>query len=652
MIRTSPVSLVLLLSLLTIPTASALQFTTGGPIGELALPAVTLVAVSPAAPNVVYAGAADGKLYRSTDDGSTWTALSTPASSVSALTVDPANSATVYIVGQMNTYRSDDSGETWKDLTPRIGTLLPASILVDPQNPATVYIASRCGSYTNPFNGGIHKSADHGDTWTTIRVQCVDYLSLDRGSPQRLFTFFTTGDQQRSNDGGRSWRSEADPVPIFDVVVDPLDPSRHYGIGRGRLDHPPALLRFLVSSDAGATWSVVAAEGLPSGALQLAIDPVTRRLFLAGSSYGLFVSDDLGRHWTHLDSVPVAFGQQISMAAARDVLYIATPQGLYRAPMASPEEAVKIPLGEATPLRVIVYRIALDPNDASTLYATALEGLGSLNAYRVFRSRNSGRTWERITPEDDTTKRLTIAVDAAGDLYAAGTGTMWRFAIATQTWETWDVPELGFAPTILLANPQRAGWLYAANAGSLRYSTDGGHTWTTAGNVGGLLSMAIAPNGNDLVGGNDDGVYASSDGGVTWRALPAGHLMTTSVAIAPSRPSTIYRLTNTAAGPPQLLSGLFRSDDAGITWTLLRWPGEHDSSAPLTVDPRDDRSVWIGFRHSTDGGVTWATESTNTPYSVLSVAFDRNGDVLYALTSDYAVWQATVRAVRRRATSR
>ena len=125
---------------------------------------------------------------------------------------------------------------------------------------------------------------------------------------------------------------------------------------------------------------------------------------------------------------------------------------------------------------------------------------------------------------------------------------MWRFAKATQTWETWTPPELG-PPQVFLANPQRPGWLYAANPGWAGYSTDGGRTWTRIQSVpGGFWSLSIAPNGSDLAGGNDDGAFASSDGGVTWRALPTGRLETKSVAIAPSRPSTIYRLTNPANG--------------------------------------------------------------------------------------------------------
>lgn len=602
--------------------------------------------MSASAPQVVYA-AADGKLFRSFDAGQTWTTLTVPPSTIEQLAVDPTDSAIVYIVGQRHTYRSDDSGVTWKDLTARLGTVsVLAPIRIDPRDPSILYVGARCGNpSTDPVKGGVYKTTDRGETWSLLstRVTCVDFLSLDPASPQRLFADTWTG-QYRTDDAGRRWQAVTGDLPVFDVVADPLDPSRRYGLGRGPAGS--GHLRFLVSTNGGASWAWLPAEGLPPGGQHLAIDPATRRLFLAGASYGLYVSDDLGAHWRHVDAVPAVYATGLVMEAAGDVIYVATVRGLYRVPMSDPDAATAIHLGDPAPLPVSVYRIALDPSDASTVYATALEGYGVLNAYRVFRSTDSGETWERITAEDDIEWRYLVAVDAAGDLYAADTQTMWRFAKATQTWETWTVPEL-FHPTILLANPRRPGWLYVANAGWAGYSTDGGRSWTRiAAGTGGFWSLSIAPNGSDLAGGSNDGAFASSDGGVTWRMLPTGPVVTKAVALAPSRPSTIYRLSTSGL----LQSGLFRTDDGGATWTALHWPGERDFNlaVPITVDPRDPHSVWIGLAHSTDGGVTWTMEPSNTPASMQSVLFNHDGTVLYGLGRDFRVWKA-IRGNRRRA---
>ncbi len=640
------VFLVLLLSFLP-AAAQALQFSPASPIGLPAHPQVTGVAVSASAPQVVYA-VAGGKLFRSTDASETWMTLTVPSSTIEQLAVNPTDSAVVYVIGQKHTYRSDDSGATWKDLTTRLGTVSTLAIRIDPQDPATLYIGARCGSsYEDPAKGGVYKSTDRGETWSLLSsaVTCVDFLSLDPATPRRLFAATATGAEYRTDDAGQTWRQASGELPVFDVVADPLDPSRRYGLGRG--PSGDVQVHFVASANGGSSWLRLPASGLPPGGQQLIIDRATRRLFLLGQSFGLYASDDLGVNWRRIDAVPAVPATPLTMSEAGDRIYVATARGLYHFPMSDPDSPAVTHLGEPAPLRLTVYRIALDPTDASTVYATAYEGHGILNAYRVFRSPDSGRTWERITADDDIAWRFQIAVDAAGDLYAADTHTMWRFAKATQTWETWTVPEL-FAPTILLANPQRPGWLYAANMGWAGYSTDGGRTWSRIENAGiGFWTLSIAPNGSDLVGGNNDGAFASSDGGVTWRALPTGRLVTKSVALAPSRPATIYRLTNTANGGLQ--SGLFRSDDGGATWTALRWPGERDFAQPIAVDPRDERSVWIGLAHSTDGGVTWTVESSNVP--ILSVAFNPDGTVLYGLGRDYSVWTAT-RGGRRRAVGR
>lgn len=644
----SLVALVLLLSFLP-AGAYALQFVPAGPVGQPGYPPVTAVAASASAPQVVYA-AAGGNLFRSTDDGATWTTLAVPLSSSYLLTVDPADSAVVYITGQKHIYRSDDGGQSWKDLSAGLAGVSATALRIDPQNPSTLYIGASCNTYPNPnqVGGGVYKSTDRGETWAlvTSSVHCVHFLSLDPAAPQRLFTATSNGSQYRTDDAGRTWRQVSGELPVFDVAADPLDPSRHYGLGRGTV--ADGFVHFVVSANAGSSWSRLSAEGLPAGGQQLVVDRATRRLFLLGQSFGLYVSDDLGLHWRHVDAVPAVPATPLTMAAVGDAIYVATARGLYRVPMSDPDSPAAIHLGQPAPLSLVVYRLALDPNDPSTLYATALEGGGILNAYRVFRSTDSGRTWERITAEEDTQWRSAIAVDAVGDLYAAAQRTLWRFSKGTQTWESWTVPELG--AEILLANPQRPGWLYAATSGWAGYSTDGGRTWTRIGSVTGFWSLSIAPNGSDLLGGSNEGVFASSDGGVTWRALPAGLLVTKSVAIAPSRPATMYRLTNTAAGG--LLSGLFRSDDGGETWTALRWPGERDWAYPIAVDPRDPRSLWIGLAHSTDGGETWTVEPSNTPAPMLSVAFNSDGSALFGLTRSSSIWRATLRGDRRRAVRR
>ena len=318
---------------------------------------------------------------------------------------------------------------------------------------------------------------------------------------------------------------------------------------------------------------------------------------------------------------------------------------------AAPEGVNACQIGELSPRPVSIFNVALDPNDASTLFATGLEGTGTVNLYRVFRSRDSGRTWQRITSDSDGALRENPVVDAIGDLYATDSGVVLHYSEARGTWESWQAP-IG-VPMLFLANPQRPGWLYAVSTNMAVYSTDGGRNWLPMIGVTGFTAISLAPNGNDVYASNQDGMFASGDSGITWSRLGSDQLPTNLLAVAPSLPSTIYRLAFGGVDRPAVL---LRSDDGGATWITLHWPGEGGQGITpqaLTVDPRDERTLWIGMTHTADGGATWTTEPSNIPGGVLHVFIDRNGAMLYATPSSLSgVWAATLRGNHRRAAGR
>ncbi len=269
------------------------------------------------------------------------------------------------------------------------------------------------------------------------------------------------------------------------------------------------------------------------------------------------------------------------------------------------------------------------------------------------RSRSGGREWERLNGDEDLTAREQPVVDATGDLFATSYDssspipTLWRYPRNGSGWESWPTPPLG----ALVANPQHAGWLYAFYIFGASYSTDGGHTWTPMNGLAGATSMVAAPNGLDLYAGGylDGGIATSADSGVTWRKIVDEPYMTHRLAVAPSHPSTIYRITsyNNVEQPPTVL---FRSDDSGRTWTRLQWPGESSCCpSPLVVDPLDSRSVWIGILHSTDAGATWSNDA-NLPYAT-SESIAGDGAAMFAI-SNGALWKGTLRTSHPRAVRR
>jgi hypothetical protein len=133
---------------------------------------VSAIAVSRQDSNLVYAGGADGGVWKSTNGGSSWTAVGDKLATlaIGAIALDPRRAATVYVgTGEANTnadsyfgagiYRSRDGGATFSKLG---GTLFDTStvfrIIVAPRN-KVIYAAT---------NQGLYRSADKGATWTRV----------------------------------------------------------------------------------------------------------------------------------------------------------------------------------------------------------------------------------------------------------------------------------------------------------------------------------------------------------------------------------------------------------------------------------------------------------------------------------------------------
>jgi photosystem II stability/assembly factor-like uncharacterized protein len=206
------------------------------------------VTITAAAPHTMYA-AGDG-VYRSTDGGASWTALTT-AFSTAEVQPAPSNGQILYAAtgdgcasGKPGTlWRSADGGATWQ---PRSGG--PASLHVSAAD-ADDLLGIGCA--------GVYRSRDGGQSWQLLPgsgVPNFDGQLLVRGhnDPAYLYAVFaseggTTG-LARSRDGGQTWRTQvlADLPGPGDLAVDPRDARRLTFV---------SFAGCYVSTDAGATWT-------------------------------------------------------------------------------------------------------------------------------------------------------------------------------------------------------------------------------------------------------------------------------------------------------------------------------------------------------------------------------------------------------------
>ncbi len=203
------------------------------------------IGVHPRNPNIIYAAAASGGLWKTTNNGTTWKCVfeNEGTLSIGDVAVDPSQPDTIWVgTGEANNqrsslwgdgvYKSNDGGKTWKNMgladTQHIGR-----IVVHPTNSDIVYVAALGHLYTFNKERGLFKTTDGGKTWNKVL-----YVN--------------------------------ERIGVVDVVIDPKDPSILYAATYERLrrawnfDGAGPGSAIYKSSDSGKTWTKLKG-GLPTG---------------------------------------------------------------------------------------------------------------------------------------------------------------------------------------------------------------------------------------------------------------------------------------------------------------------------------------------------------------------------------------------------
>jgi photosystem II stability/assembly factor-like uncharacterized protein len=264
-------------------TFSGLKFRSIGPGVESGR--VMSIAVNPRKKHEFYVGVASGGVWKTVNDGTTWSPLFEGEGSYSIgwVELDPNDPSVVWVgAGESNSqrsvsygdgiYRSDDGGKSWKNLGLKKSEHI-GRVVVDPRDSKVVYVAAGGPLWGPAGDRGLYKTIDAGKTWKAVLT-----ISENTG--------------------------------VNDVVMDPSNPDILYASAYQRRRHVFTLIdggpesAIYKSTDAGATWNKVS-SGLPSvdmGRIGLTVSPADPNVVYAAveaadGKGGIFRSSDKGANW-------------------------------------------------------------------------------------------------------------------------------------------------------------------------------------------------------------------------------------------------------------------------------------------------------------------------------------------------------------------
>ncbi len=293
---------------------------------------VTTITGVPSQPKTFYMGVASGGLFRTTDNGATWTPITdgkVPVGSTGCVAVADSDPNIIYLGTGSDSVRSNvstgrgmykltDGGQTWKHIglynAGQIG-----AVRIHPTNPDIVWVSAGGDIFKSNDERGVFKTTDGGQTWRKVlfisdSVGAMD-VELQPGNPNVVYAWMSRlerkpwtiisgsreGGFYKSTDGGERFSKITTGLPTEligkgNLAVTAANPNRVYALIEAKPGDG-----FYRSEDAGQTWALINSQGSliqrPFYYTTLGADPSNADVVYAGAE-GFFKSIDAGKTFT------------------------------------------------------------------------------------------------------------------------------------------------------------------------------------------------------------------------------------------------------------------------------------------------------------------------------------------------------------------
>jgi photosystem II stability/assembly factor-like uncharacterized protein len=563
----------------------------------------------------------NGVIYKTTDGGENWTKIwngnslarwlcigANPVNLVSSTGIFDREASNTTGVGIM---KSTDGGVNWAQSNNGITGSLFIGGMSDSATPGLLYIATGNNAEVNlntPIKGGVFKSINGGTTWTEVISSTdvilpgytEDVFNAVKIAPSNNDIVYAASSYAfyRSSDGGITWtghRGGASGSPS------PWGPA---GIRAGvpieiTIDKTNPEILFAAnygggifkSTDGAKTWQVLGSGYTGATIHKIATDPQNAASFLTIGRSGPFKSANNG------------------------VSY----DGLYYREANNAEW----------------YGAVIHPTNSNTLFISdEHEGV-------ILKSINGGTSWATKFNQPTANAGTFNQRHGAKEIVISKSNP--------------DVMYAGYAYQGFYSDPDGTAF---PNSFGVYKSVDAGENWTSSGITGiaatnlNITALAVhSTNENSVyIGLRGDGLFHSTDGGVSWTDIGQGIPDQTihEIALADNN-SIIYAATKS--------KGVNKSTDNGTNWTQVLSETNTSTDFPtkllmtIVVNPTNKNNIAVGDIHTgvymtTDGGANWTNiDQGITNKAITSLAFSSDGETLYTGTKGAGIFSYNTSAL-------
>ncbi|MBA3881477.1 MAG: sialidase [Chthoniobacterales bacterium] len=525
-------------------------------------------------------------------------------------------------------YKTTDGGRTWNLILKGANLSTGCSDLdLDPNNPNAMFASMwdyRRKGWTfrsggdgpnAPSGSGLFRSTDGGATWTEVTPENSKGFpkepygrlatAIAPSNPQRVYCFVESTDSALfvSDDGGATWdkRDKSQwmvwrPFYFANLIVDPKNPDRVFKTD-GAL---------IMSEDAGKSFATVGGfNGAHGDVHDVWIDPTNTQVVISADDGGIWYSHDGGAKWWKGENLPISQFYHVSVDDA-------DPYRVYGGLQdnSSWVGESQYPGGITNAQWENMFGgdgfwMFPDPSDPDYLYAESQGG----NIGRVNRKTHQGRD---IQPKPNYKEKLrwnwntpiALSPNEKGTIYI-GAQFLFRSKNQGQTWDR-------ISPDLTTNDPEKQK---QEQSGGVTIDNSAAEMYTT------IYSISESPKDKNVIWvGTDDGnVQVTRDGGKTW---------TNTVAAVPNLPPNSWvswvQASNFAPGTAyvtfdrhtfgDMTAYLYKTTDFGKTWTPLVTPQELSGVSGYAHVIKEDLvqpnllflGTEFGLYVSVDGGKQWA----------------------------------------------